>query len=430
MFDQNGLSLDQAPPVQVVFGLFLMGSFFGIIAGLSLFYYRTDIYDFSSTAAIVMTHLLALGVMMSFMLGALFQMLPVIAGVVLESPLPKANMVSFLLFSGVTTLILGFVYHAPFLFLFASFFLGSALLYMGGIMLIQLRKLSHHSASSKGMLFALSSLCILVLLGLYLALTHAQLAGGDYFLQVRKLHYNFGLFGWMGLLIASISFQTVEMFYVTPAYPKIMSHYLPMGMFLVLLAMVLATVFSLAVIAFFQPLLYIGLALYGLITLLRLSQRKRPLADATIWFWRTGMGSLVLSMLLLLIAYFTGADTLLPSGAVLFLSFVLSVLFAMLYKIIPFLTWFHLNSQGYLTAPMMHEIIHPKTAKKHFFIHFTMIVSLLLSQTASWIIFAAATLMLLSFIWIGYQVWHAHKLYRHTRENSEKFDMGMMEGVS
>ncbi len=430
MFDQNGLSLDQAPPVQVVFGLFLMGSLFGIIAGLSLFYYRTDIYDFSSTAAIVMTHLLALGVMMSFMLGALFQMLPVIAGVVLEAPLPKANIIRFLLFSGVTTLLLGFVYHAPFLFLFASVFLGSALLYIGGIMLIRLRKLSHHSASSKGMLFALSSLCILVLLGLYLALTHAQLAVGDYFLQARKLHYNFGLFGWMGLLIASISFQTVEMFYVTPAYPKIISHYLPMGTFLALLAMAFATVFSPAMIALFQPLLYIGLALYGLITLLRLSQRKRPLADATIWFWRTGMGSLVLSMLLLLVAYFTEADALLPSGAVLFLSFALSVLFAMLYKIIPFLTWFHLNSQGYLTTPMMHEIIHPKTAKKHFFIHFAMVVSLLLSQTASWIIFAAAALMLLSFIWIGYQIWHAHKLYRHTQENSEKFDMGMMEGVS
>ena len=75
---------------------------------------------------------------------------------------------------------------------------------------------------------------------------------------------------------------------------------------------------------------------------------------------------------------------------------------------------------------MMHEIIHPKTAKKHFYIHFAMIVSLLLSQALSWIIFAAAALMLLSFVWIGYQVWHARKCYNHTQENGEKFDMGMM----
>ena len=430
MFDQNGLSLDQAPPIQVVFGLFLMGSFFGVVAGLSLFYYGIDIYDFSSTGAIIMTHLLALGVMMAFMLGALFQMLPVIAGVVLEAPLPKATMVRALLFAGVVTLIFGFVYHLSFLFLFASVFLGSSLLYIGVTMLIRLRKLSHHSASSKGMLFALGSLCVLVLLGLYLALTHAQMVGGEHFLQVRKLHYSFGLFGWIGLLIASISFQTVEMFYVTPAYPKIMSRYLPMGIFLVLVAMIFAILLKPTMAAWLQPLLYLGLALYGLVTLLRLSQRKRPLADATMWFWRMGMGSLVLSMLLLLIAYFTGVDTLLPSGAVLFLSFALSVLFAMLYKIIPFLTWFHLNSQGYLTAPMMHEIIHPKTAKRHFYIHFAMIVSLLLSQALSWIIFAAAALMLLSFAWIGYQVWYARKRYTHTQENGEKFDMGMMGGSS
>ncbi len=352
-------------------------------------------------------------------------MLPVIAGVVLDAPLPKATMVRALLFAGVVTLIFGFVYHLSFLFLFSSVFLGSSLLYIGVTMLIRLLKLSHHSASSKGMLFALGSLCVLVLLGLYLALTHAQMVGGEYFLQIRKLHYSFGLFGWIGLLIVSISFQTVEMFYVTPAYPKSMSRYLPMGIFLVLVAMIFVILLKPAMAAWLQPLLYLGLALYGLVTLLRLSQRKRPLADATMWFWRMGMGSLILSMLLLLIAHFGGVDTLLPGGAVLFFSFALSVLFAMLYKIIPFLTWFHLNAQGYFTAPMMHEVIHPKTAKKHFWIHCAMVASLLLSILIPAVIYLSGLLMILSFGWIAYQILHANRLYKHTQETGEKFDMEM-----
>jgi uncharacterized membrane protein YesL len=64
---------------------------------------------------------------------------------------------------------------------------------------------------------------------------------------------------------------------------------------------------------------------------------------------------------------------------IFFTSFALSIVFAMFYKIVPFLTWFHLNSQGYFTAPMMHEVIHPKTAKKHLYIHLSTIVTFILS---------------------------------------------------
>jgi len=53
----------------------------------------------------------------------------------------------------------------------------------------------------------------------------------------------------------------------------------------------------------------------------------------------------------------------------LFIGFSISVIFAMVYKIIPFLVWFHLSSQGYMEAPMMHEVIRPKMAKFHLYLH-------------------------------------------------------------
>ena len=95
MFSQNGLSLEQAPPISVVFRFFFVGALFGIIAGISIFFYGMDIFDASSTAAITFTHLLTLGVMLSFMFAALFQMLPVIAGVTLTSPIQKANLLLY-----------------------------------------------------------------------------------------------------------------------------------------------------------------------------------------------------------------------------------------------------------------------------------------------------------------------------------------------
>ena len=61
----------------------------------------------------------------------------------------------------------------------------------------------------------------------------------------------------------------------------------------------------------------------------------------------------------------------------LFVGFSLSVIFAMVYKIVPFLVWFHLSSQGYMEAPMMHEVIKPKMAKIHFFLHIVSVLFLL-----------------------------------------------------
>jgi len=427
MFDQNGLSLDQAPPISVVFSLFLMGAFFGLLSGVALLYYRSDILTLSSTGALVVTHIMTLGVMMSFMLGALFQMLPVIAGVVIESPVARSNLIKLLLAGGTTALLSGFVTHIGFLFLFAAIALGGALLYIAFAMGYRLWKITHHSPSSRGMLYTLIALGIAVILGLYMALSYAGMLDGLYFVQVRQMHYGFGTLGWIALLIASISFQTVEMFYVTPAYPKLLSGTMPPLILLLLILLTLSPAFNLSILPhLLYTLLYLLLALYGVVTLLRLSQRKRPLADATIWFWRTGMGSLVASMLILLIIEFFPSTSLTHLAILFFVAFMLSILFAMFYKIVPFLTWFHLNSQGYFTAPMMHEVIHPKTAKKHYYIHLGTLLLLGMGILVPQMMIPAALGLMLSFGWIGYQILHANRLYRDTQANGEKFDMGMM----
>ena len=425
MFSQSGLSLDQAPPISVVFRFFFLGACFGILSGISLFFYQTDIFDASSIAALTFTHLLTLGVMLSFMFASLFQMLPVIAGVSLKSPIKKANLLLYPFTLGVVTLLAAFNTSASWLYMSAAILLGFSIFTAVIPMLVNLRKLDNHTSSSKGMLFALSALFLVVLFALYLLLSLNGTLQGTYYTEVKTAHYSFGLFGWIALLILSISFQVIEMFYVTPAYPKTMSNYLPMALFSVL--------FMSSVIGFFLPSIWvvgqavvIGLLVsYALLTLKRLTQRKRPLTDATVWFWRMGLSSLVLSLLFILLQYFTEWILLKPLSYIFFASFALSIVFAMFYKIVPFLTWFHLNSQGYFTAPMMHEVIHPKTAKKHLYIHLATIVTFVLSLFVNLLIFLAAMLTILSFGWMTWQIVHAWRLYNHTQETGEKFDMNM-----
>ena len=427
MFSQNGLSLDQAPPIIVIFRFFFLGSLFGIAAGILLFFYQTDIFDASTTAALTFTHVLTLGVMLSFMFAALFQMLPVIAGITLDTPLQKSNALLYPFATGVVTLLLGFNFpQSTWLYSLATLLLGVSLLSIVMLMLQKLLTLENHSASSKGMSVSLLSLGLTVLLALYLLSTFTGFVNGTYYTQIKTAHYSFGLFGWVSLLIISISFQTIEMFYVTPPYPKIMSMHLPVS---IVSLLVISTI-----LAFFIPdtwiyskiLLALLLSGYALLTLKRLTQRKRPLTDATVWFWRMGLSSLLLSMLSLLILSFTEVSFLKPLSYILFVSFALSIVFAMFYKIVPFLTWFHLNSQGYFKAPMMHEVIHPKTAKKHLYIHLATIVTYIVSLFIAPLIFLAATLTILSFGWMSYQIVHAHLLYKKTQETGEKFDMGSM----
>jgi len=425
MFSQNGLSLDQAPPISVVFRFFFSGALFGLIAGVLVLLFQTNIFNPNSTEALILTHTLTLGVMLSFMFAALFQMLPVIAGVILSTPVKKANLVQYPFILGVLILLLGFYTSKSWLFIVASIFLGGSIFYITTIMLKDLIKLPNHSSSSKGMMVALTSLTIVIILALYMTGTLSGLLQGTYYSIIKEAHYSFGLFGWIALLIISISFQVIEMFYVTPAYPKFVSGYLPFKL-LILLLLGLILSFSIPtvwdVIDIFLALILIG---YALITLKRLTQRKRPLTDATVWFWRLGLTSLIVSMLLILVTTFLGQEIFKQLSYIFFATFALSIVFAMFYKIVPFLTWFHLNAQGYFTAPMMHEVIHPKTAMKHLYIHLTTVVTFVLSVFIAPFIFLAGLLTILSFGWMAYQIIHAWKLYQHTQKTGEKFDMGM-----
>ena len=129
MFNQGGLSLEQAPPISVVLRFFITASVFGIVAGVLLLIFGKEVFDVSTKEALIITHILALGVMASFMLGALFQMLPVIAGVVLKTPTKKASFVHSTFTTGV--IMIGFAFYTakPILYLISGVLLGVSLLY-------------------------------------------------------------------------------------------------------------------------------------------------------------------------------------------------------------------------------------------------------------------------------------------------------------
>ena len=425
MFSQGGLSLEQAPPVSVVMKFFITASLFGLLLGLYLLANSSGLLSHNAYAyKVTITHFLALGVMASFMLGALFQMLPVIAGVVIKMPTKKSMMVHTLLIIGLILQLFAFNSSISLLYLSTAIILGLSLLFATSVMIKELLKVRDHSSSSKGMLLSLSSFTIAILLGIYLLLTLGGYLKGDAFAQVKEAHYSFALFGWVTLLVVSVSFQVVEMFYVTPKYPTLMSKYLvpSIAMLLILKFIALFTSLPTMGIDLFLALLFIS---YGVITIHRLYRRKRPTSDATVWFWRLGMGLLIVSMLITALGTVTTIDQGLKSISYLaFIGFALSIVFAMNYKIVPFLTWFHLSNQGYIEAPMMHDVIHPKKAKIHFYIHIAMLVAwtLYILFNLPMIDIVASLLVVLSFGWLLYHLIFAVKKYNYTQKHTEKME--------
>jgi uncharacterized membrane protein YesL len=92
----------------------------------------------------------------------------------------------------------------------------------------------------------------------------------------------------------------------------------------------------------------------------------------------------------------------------------------MVYKIVPFLVWFHLSNQGYMEAPLMFDIVHPKEIKQHFYLHIGTFVAFVLSIFFSSLITIAGLLTIASFGLLLYRLIGAIKKYRYTQKHTQK----------
>ena len=414
MFNNSGLSLNQAPPIKVVLRFFITASIFGVVAGIFIATFGKNIENFASSEALIVTHILTLGVMASFMLGALFQMLPVLCGVAIKAPVDISLRINYSLIVGTIFLLLAFYNDSLINYTFAALFLSISLISSTYIMLKDLLKIEH-SVSSKGMTIALFSLLFLTTLGLALL----YIRSGHYlsieYLKLKELHFSFGLFGWISLLIISVSFQVIEMFYVTKPYNKVYAKYAPIA------------IFALLVLSFFSKIfLYIAIliiATHMVLTIINLKNKKRPINDATIYFWYLGLSNFLIFTLALFLSIFIELPTILI--AAFFSFFALSIVFAMVYKIVPFLSWFHLNAQGYFDAPMMHEFISPKYAKVNFYLFILSEVLLLISIKFSLFYSFAGVLISAVFLMLFSAIYSSIQKYKHTLKHGTKLNLNM-----
>lgn len=391
MFNQ-GLSLDQAPPISVPFRFFLSAPIFGILISFVFFFSPFDeISNQYSHYAIGAIHLFSLGILSMIIFGAMQQMMPVLAGAIVKKPKLFANIVHPFLVLGTLFMSSSFIFEIKLLLHFGIVFLSISFISFFIMSIKLLFKVEFLTSTVKAMrLFSLSGLITLII-GLYLSISHISLNIGFHHYAFVNMHILFGVFGFALLLIMGVSYQIIPMFYVAPDFPKFIQNKIPLFLFSLLFLssiilyleidfLVLKVVFSCIVILF---------CFYGLKSL---SNRRRPVFDVTLWYWKFSLSALGISMIIWLFDIFESNYIL----AILFaFGFLYSLLQGMVYKIIPFLAWFHLNSKGYFSLPTIREFIDEKYIKIHFFFHIFSLLFFIMAYFVNSFIYIASILFLI-----------------------------------
>lgn len=375
-----GLSFDQAPPFSVPLRLLLTAPAFLLAAALLVLFVPEPLSSRWTASTLALTHALTLGFLAMAMIGALMQMLPVIAGTVIPVARAVAWLIHLPLTAGTAALMAGFM-GAGIIFLWA----GTGLLVAGFAVFLTAAGVSLMRATGSdtvnGIRLAVFCLLPTVVLGLALALMRAGFWPVDEPQVVTAAHVAFGLLGWVLLLVIGVAYQVVPMFQITPPYPPKLARWLARALFLFLLARAVAPLLPREAGTCISLAADIGLAMailiFAVVTLRLQSRRRRKLPDVTLDFWRMGMASLITCVLVWLAGKLWrgwAASEIYPLllGVLFIGGFAVSVVNGMIYKIVPFLAWFHLQAQLQAkagTIPNMKQMIDERWMRMQFYLH-------------------------------------------------------------
>jgi len=412
-----GLSLDQAPPYKSPIKFFLIAPIFAIIAGI--FSLCTNSFEIHNPYIIATIHLVTIGFIVMTILGALQQMLPVIAGAVIPNAKRVSNITFTLVSLGIVTFTVGFLLYEKLYFFIAASLLLAGLLYFMIIALIQLFKVKNKSYIVKGIIISLLFFITAFLIGIHLIIANATSNMGALHYDFALLHYNYIFFGFLYILIVSISIQVVPMFWVASAYKKYEQFLLIFSTTTLLVFYPINLFMDLGLEILYKIAFNIIILYFVFLTIQKLRNRKRKLKDITVYFYNTSMVFLALGSLYWVAMFFYEIPANLL-GILFGLGFVVSLMNGMLYKIVPFLTWFHLNAKGLFDIPSMREMIPIKNMQTQFYIHLSSMVCLIIGFALSIniIIKLAAVLFIVSNVLLFLNIYKAVQIYLKNQDRN------------
>lgn len=421
--NKSAFSFNALPPIDIPFRFFVCAPFFAIGIALLILYSGESIWISRwHPVMLSITHGFTLGCISSVMMGALFQVLPVVgAGSV---PYVRKVGICCHIFHilGSVSLIVGFIYPIKAIQLLSILFLLlSFSIYIAAISWVLVRKFNKNM-TIHSIRLSILSLIFTVILGVLLQLRVMGVEIIPFEKIFTNLHALWGLFGWVGLLIVGVSFQIVPMFHVAPSFPFWLAMYLPLSFFFLLVLITFNLVdknlsYSIGLT------IIVGYCFFSLALLNVINQRKRKLPDTTVSYWQLSAISIFAITLLNLVpqSFLFEVITqklLLLSAAIFIYFYALSVIQGMLLKILPFLSYTHLQQlclthfEAMPLIPHMHEFLKKTHGKLLFIMHFITGAALLWTIVYPSIYWLFGGLLLIEFSWLLYLMFRTFSLYK------------------
>ena len=380
------LSLDQAPPQDIPFRFMVSAPIFGILTGIYLLAYGDRLFITAwSIKTVALVHMVTLGWLAMIMMGAFYQIVPVlVGGHVPGIRLTRLNFYFMVL--GISSLIIGLNFWLPVFLLIAVTLLGIGITNFVSQLSIALFRMK----ANRPVVFSLRLSIFFLAVTAIIAILMIGSMYGWWRLGVDRsilkyLHITYGLAGWVGFLLMGVAFHVIPMFYLTEAFPDRRSYIIIISQLLGIISLTIGFIFQVPPIwltlASFPVLLGFSIFISQIVFLLAHRQRKN--VDTTLRYWRLGLLCLPLSLICLLISLYRIDETFTYLFAILFfIGFASAITNGMLYKIIPFLIWLHRFSWlvGKVETPTMKEILPDSPAHRQFFLFSIALVLLLISS--------------------------------------------------
>jgi len=366
------LRLEESPPLSVPLPFFLTAPL-AIMAcgGVLLAYGSGALTNSYAPVTLALTHIATLGLLTAVMMGALYQMTAVVAG----SPMRRvrmAHVVHALLMLGMAALVWALLRFNSTTAVVALASLGGAVFLFAVPALGALLRTGSREVAIVGMAVAIICLLLALAVGGSMALAYAGLPyPGPRSLWIQ-VHVGVAILGWVGVLLPSVSWQILPMFYLAGKVREGVAR----------------SILVLTAAGALLPLLVLGVDLAGLApdtdprtltqvagwlaapallgifvlhpwaALRSLQQRRRRRPDASLLFWNAGLAMAPLVACAAVAAHaLPWEPAKLLFGWLALWGWAGMIMHGMLHRIVPFLVWLHRY------APLVGEVPVPSIKK-------------------------------------------------------------------
>ncbi|MHB1672467.1 MAG: hypothetical protein ACYCTF_12065 [Acidiferrobacter sp.] len=367
----RGLAFDEAPPLASVLRSFLWAPWFLVAAGAVLLAAGPGaLQDRYTPAVLAATHLVTIGFLMLIATAAAFQLVPVVSGASFPCVACLAPAVRWGFALGAVLLAAAFLQGPPLLFGLAAVPLAIA---VGAFTLSGawvLWRLPKHKTMAP-MFYAVTLLGVALAFGLVMA--GERVAGAPVSATLLRAHPLWALAGGVFVLWAAVAAQVLPMFQGARSWSPRVSFVLGPLVSALLFATLIARAWPVpAVESALRVVLAAVVVAYAGLLGQRLWTRGRRRCDAMTFFWYIGLVSLIASAVVgafMAVGLLSGLKWPLAYGLLALMGAAASLMSGMLYKIVPFLVWLHLQRRPGHPTVLMTSAISERSMRVHAALH-------------------------------------------------------------